>query len=449
MRAVLFGLFIFAEACGPDAAPTDQLVRTEARSSGLVRTCTATNVQGNPYKGQLCGRAFIDNCTPGLIYSCSGGPRGTTGNCTLAQTCSVGCLTGPGDTPVTANIGTATPVANDACFTGPAPLTFSTNATTGGSYVTMTGTLTAAHSPYAIVNFQGTTPDVPPLCSPPLLLASNATSLSWIEPTGVVASTTNIPLWALISFNGPGGTSRNLVSVTNTLTLNPGGMLPEPSLLSFSITDANGSPISTIQGGSNAFTHGTLSASTPAPVGGTRVTVTSDPASAFVSDGSFTIDAGCTSNSNSGILTATSSSTSDLAATVSAASGGGAALTQNVVVTPPPLWIQSVTLGPSTVTGGASLTGTVSLNRPVLAADAGSTVSVRISAGLVTGSQLATFPGCSGTPDCTGPVTVPQGSQSASFTISTSPVGAQDFSTVAASGPWSKTSASTQLTVNP
>src|SRR2546421_358018 len=145
--AVPLGFFVFAAGCGQDlGAPADDFAPTEARSAAVVQTCPATNVSGNPYKGQLCGGAFIDNCTPGLIYSCNGGPRGTTGNCTLAQSCSVGCLTGAGDTPVTANIGTATPVANDACFTGAAPLTFSTNATTGGSYVTMTGTLTQAHT---------------------------------------------------------------------------------------------------------------------------------------------------------------------------------------------------------------------------------------------------------------------------------------------------------------
>src|SRR3954462_3951428 len=103
-------LLSLAGACGSDAGPTDEMVDTGQRSSELVQTCTATNVSGNPYKGRLCGGAFIDNCTPGLIYSCSGGARGTTGNCTLDTTCSVACLTGPGDTPVTANIGTATPV---------------------------------------------------------------------------------------------------------------------------------------------------------------------------------------------------------------------------------------------------------------------------------------------------------------------------------------------------
>src|SRR5262249_11085133 len=126
--------------------------------------CTATNVSGNPYSGTLCGGAFIDNCSPGALYSCTGGARGTINNCTLAQTCSTGCLTSPHDTPGPANIGFATPVAADACFADPAPLTLSTNATVGGSYVTFTATLTLPHTSTAFVNFEGTTPDVPPLC---------------------------------------------------------------------------------------------------------------------------------------------------------------------------------------------------------------------------------------------------------------------------------------------
>src|SRR4051812_46405408 len=81
------GVFLLVQACGPDLGPPDQLVRAEERSSALVQKCTATNISGNPYKGQLCGRAFIDNCTSGLIYTCSGGRRGTTNNCTLATSC--------------------------------------------------------------------------------------------------------------------------------------------------------------------------------------------------------------------------------------------------------------------------------------------------------------------------------------------------------------------------
>src|SRR5712691_4303353 len=417
-----------------------------------VQMCTAQNVAGFPYSGAVCGGSVIDGCGPGAIYQCTGGARNTTNNCILDQACAVGCLTGTNSTPVTLN--TATPRANDACFTGAAPLTFSTNTTTGGNYVTLTATLQATHSPYAIVNLEGTGPLVPPLCNPPLFLMANATTVSVVEPTGVVNASTTVPLWVLISYTDANtGTGRNLVSVPSSLTLNPRAPsdppVTSPSLFLFSLTDGAGTTIpegGSIPGGSNAFTHGTLSA--PALVGGTRVTVTStsNPQNAFVSDGSFVIDAGCTTNSTAGVLTATSNLTSNLAATVSATTGAGATLTQNVVVTPPPLKIQSLTLTPATVTGGGPLTATVILNR---AADASSTVSLRVSEGIPSNAQVATFAGCTGAPACSGPLTVPAGASSASVTISTSAVSAQQSVTVSASAAWSNSSASAQLTINP
>src|SRR5262249_34844032 len=44
----------------------------------VTMTCTAQNVAGFPYSGTLCGGSVIDGCTPGDLYSCTGGPRGTT-----------------------------------------------------------------------------------------------------------------------------------------------------------------------------------------------------------------------------------------------------------------------------------------------------------------------------------------------------------------------------------
>src|SRR5262249_24797494 len=93
-----------------------------ASTTPPVQTCASYNFDGFPYSGTLCGRGFRDNCTPGVLYTCT-----TTGsnNCTLARVCPVGCLTGPNDTSPDAV--SATPVANDACFTGPPPLVFSSN----------------------------------------------------------------------------------------------------------------------------------------------------------------------------------------------------------------------------------------------------------------------------------------------------------------------------------
>lgn len=418
---------------------------TEVDASALVQTCTAQNIAGWPYSGVVCGGSVSDSCSKGALYSCQGGARGTMNNCTLSQSCTIGCLTGPNSTQVTVN--TSSPHASDACFTGAAPLALSTSSPHGGDNVTMTATLAQSHSPYAVVNLTGTTPLVPPLCNVPLLLMSGATSVSWVEPTGTVTSTTNVPLSVLLSFNDAAGKPRNLVSVPTTLSLTPGGSVTVPPLASFSVTNGGGTEIATITGGTNAFTQGTLSG--PAPVGGVDVTVTSAPTSAFVTNGNFTIDTGCTSNSTSGVLTATSAATSNLAAIITATPGTGAAFTRSVTITPPALAIQSITLTPSTVKGGTSATVAVNLNRSVLAGDASSTVTVRLSEGLITGTPHATFPGCTGSPACTGPLTVPLGAASASLTISTQPLTSEDQITISASAAWSNSSASRNLTITP
>lgn len=442
--AVLLAVLgLLAPGCGTEAEPPEAGLGVDV--SPIVQTCTAQNVAGFPYSGVVCGGSVIDGCSKGALYSCQKGARGTMNNCTLAQTCAIGCLTGSNSTPVTLN--TSQPSANDACFTGSAPLTLSTTNTLGGNYVTMTATLTQSHSPYAVVNLQGTSSVVPPLCNVPLLLPSGTNSVSFVEPTGTVAQATNVPLNVLLSFNDSSGKGRNLVSVPTTLTLNPGGSVTAPPLASFRVTDGGGADISTIQGGTNGFAQGTLSM--PAPVGGASVTVTSNPASAFTTTGNFTILTGCTSNSDWGVLTATSSATSNLAATVTATTGAGAALTKNVTITPPALAMQSLTLTPSTVKGGTSLSATINLNRNVLASDASSTVSVRLSPGLISNTPLATFPGCTGSPACTGPITVPVGSTSTSFTISTQPVTTEDMITVSANSVWSNSSPAQQLTITP
>jgi hypothetical protein len=429
-----------AQGCGLDPDPAEP--ETGIATGAVLQTCRATNVQGAPYSGIVCGGSVIDGCSKGVLYSCQ---RATGNNCTLSQSCTTACLTGPNSTPVSLN--TTTPSASDACFTGTAPLALSASSVQGGNNVTMTATLTQSHAPFAIVNLTGTTSQVPPLCDVPLLLASSATTVSWVEPTAPVTSTTIVPLSVLTSFNDTNGKSRALVAVPVALTLTSGGSVTVPPLASFSLTDPGGAAVTTLQGGTNAFTRGTLSV--PAPVGGVNVTVTSNPTTAFVTNGSFQIHTGCTSTSDAGLLTATSAATSNLAAAVTATTGVGTPITRNVTITPPALAIQSVALTPSTVRGGTSSSATVTLNRNVLASDASSTVTVRLSEGLITGTPHATFPGCTGSPACTGPLTVPVGAASASLTISTLAVAAEDQITLAASAVWSNTSASRNLAITP
>src|SRR4051812_28568845 len=86
--------------CGAGPEPED---RFRERAAALVQNCTAQNVAGYPYSGTVCGGSVIDGCSPGILYSCTGGARGTTNNCTLSKTCTVGCLTGNNSSPVTLN----------------------------------------------------------------------------------------------------------------------------------------------------------------------------------------------------------------------------------------------------------------------------------------------------------------------------------------------------------
>ena len=127
----------------------------------------------------MCGGAFIGDCSPGHLYTCKAGPKGGTNNCTLATTCAVGCLTGAGDMPVSANV--ASLVASDACFNGAAPLSLSSSATPGGNYVTMAATLSVPHLNGGIVNLLGTNTVVPPLCDVPIPRRARATR--WISAT--------------------------------------------------------------------------------------------------------------------------------------------------------------------------------------------------------------------------------------------------------------------------
>jgi hypothetical protein len=175
LRGAATLLVIAAVAAGCELEdPADPSVGVD--ESEVIQACRSTNVQGATYEGTVCGGSTIDNCSKGLLYTCK---RGVTGNnCTFKQSCSIGCITGSNSTPVSVN--TPRPVANDACYTGPAPLTLSASTTVGGNYVTMTATLPQSHTPYAVVNIEGTNNLVPPVCEVPMLMMPDMTTLSFV-----------------------------------------------------------------------------------------------------------------------------------------------------------------------------------------------------------------------------------------------------------------------------
>jgi hypothetical protein len=419
----------------------------EASADNPIQTCTAQNIAGYPYSGTLCAGWGVDSCSPGLLYHCVGGARLTQNNCTLMTSCNVGCLSGSGDTPVTANV--SNPVANDACFTGSAPLTTSSSAVVGGSNVTFTATLPTHTAPYAIVNLQRLGPSIAQPCDVPLTLPPGVNTTTISLPTAVVMSPAQAAPWALINYNDSSGHNRNLVSLGQLITIESGGSLVTPPLASFVIDDTNGNPITTVTGGSSVLANATLSS--PAPFGGVNITLESSPASAFAINLNPSIPADCISTADqqtSGRLTATASASANMSAAVTAMDGAGSPLSQTVTITPPPLMISNVILNPTSVNGGSALTANITLNRAVSSSDPSSTVSVRVSEGEPAGFQVATFAGCAGSPACSGPITIPVGASSASVTITTSAVASQQSVTVAVSATWSQVSASANFSVN-
>jgi hypothetical protein len=178
------------------------------------------------------------------------------------------------------------------------------------------------------------------------------------------------------------------------------------------------SPTSVTGGSSSA---GTLTLNGPAPAGGALVALSSGVAAASVPAG-VTVPAGATSATFSVTTTAVATST---AATITGSYGA----TQTAVLTILPPVLSSLTLNPSTVTGGFSSTGTVALNGP---APAGGAVVALSSSD----TSSATVPAS---------VTVAAGGTTATFTVNTSVV---VFSTsVTISGSLNGSSQSANLTV--
>jgi len=180
--------------------------------------------------------------------------------------------------------------------------------------------------------------------------------------------------------------------------------------------------------GGNSST-GTVTLSGPAPAGGAQVALSSSNTAAATVPSSVTVPAGATSAT---FTVSTSVVTASSAVTISAAYGG-ATRTASLAVTPaapPPPTLASLGLNPSSVTGGNSSTGTVTLSGAAPAG--GATVALSSSNG------AARVPSS---------VAVVAGATSATFTVSTSAVAASSAVTISAA--YGGVTRSASLTVAP
>jgi hypothetical protein len=185
---------------------------------------------------------------------------------------------------------------------------------------------------------------------------------------------------------------------------------------------------STVAGGATATGTISLVAGAVAPSGGLRFEVRSSNTSVATVPSSVTMAAG-TSTVTFPVTTRSVTSTRTVTIEVRNSQIGRRTVTLTVTPTSAPLALSSVSLTPTTVTGGTTSQGRVTLNR---AATSSTVVALSSS------SAVATVPSS---------VTVPAGSSSATFTVATTTVAATTSATI--SGSYNGTTRSATLTVTP
>ena len=267
-------------------------------------------------------------------------------------------------------------------------LTLSPSSVTGGSASTGTVTLGApAPSGGAVISLSSNNTGVATVPGN-VTVAAGATSATFTVTTNPVSTSTPIT----ISASYGGGTQTASLTVTASAV---------------SLSSLTFSP-STVTGGSPST--GTVTLSGPAPSGGAVVSLSSSKTGVATVPGSVTVAGGSTTATF--VVTTTPVGTS--ASVTLSASFNGVTRTTSLTVVPPTL--TSLALSPSSVTGGSSSTGTVTLSGP--APDGGAVVSLSGS-----NAGVASVP---------GGVTVAWGSMTATFTVTTTPVGTSTSVTLSA-----------------
>lgn len=212
-------------------------------------------------------------------------------------------------------------------------------------------------------------------------------------------------------------------TLTQNLTINPASAASLSTL-----TLSPGSIIGAQSGGTT--TTGTVTLSAPAPASGVVVSLTSDHTSLVALPATVTIPADSSSNT----FTVTAGYVPYQTTVQISAIYNSATLTQTLTVNP---WLNSFTVTPSgNVVGGASLTGTITLNAQAVGSGLGVTIA--------SSDPSVTAP--SGT-DGDHKVTVPTGQSSVTFTMATSAVAVSTPATVTAT--YGSQSLSQYLTIVP
>jgi hypothetical protein len=283
----------------------------------------------------------------------------------------------------------------------PAGVSLSPASVTGGNGATGTVTLSsAAPSGGAVVtlssdNVAATVPGT-------VTVATGATSATFPVATTTVSLPTTATITAVYN-----------ETYTAALTINP----PVPTLTSVVMNP------SSVTAGISSI--GTVTLSSAAPSGGIVVTL-SDNDSASTTPASVTVPAGATTAT---FTVTTGVVTTSTAVTITASYNG---TTRTTGLTINPVQLLSVSMNPSTVKGGTSATGTVTLNSPAV----GTSTQRRVT--LSDNSLFSTTPAS---------VTVNAGATTATFTVTTSLVATSTAVTITAT--YNGSTQTATLTITP
>jgi len=318
----------------------------------------------------------------------------TTFNVTSTQTITITATYGSSKVSATLTVNpwlktlaiSPTTLVGGSSTTG--TITLNQGAPVGGIAVNLASSNTAA----------ATIPDGPEVASGVLTIAAGATTATFTINTSPVILTSGVSITA--SYSG--------LTLTQGLTL-------QPLLQSLSLSPT------TVTGGTSVT--GTVHLNGNAPAGGVTISLASDNAAATVPS-TLPIAAGA----NSGTFTISTASVSAVTHPNISASYGGVTVSQQFTINP----IQvTLALNPTSLVGGGTVTGTITLNA---AAPAGG-LTVSLS------SSSAKAPAPSST------VTVPAGTTTTTFTITTQTVTTITSATITAS--FGGLSSSAGLTLKP
>ena len=407
-------------------------VSLSASYSGITRTATLTvlpisvnlsTLTLNPSLisggGTSQGIVTLDGAAPGggavvLLSSSKSGKASAPANITIAQGATSaaflinsGVVTAVVNVTITAVYGSTTRTAVLTVQPGTVAgalqsITLSPTSVMGGEGSQATVTLSApAPSGGALVLVSSSSPaaTVPPGVTVP----AGSSSASFTVATSPVSVSTSASISA--SYNGV--TKNALLNIDQARSV---------------LSSVALSPTSVVGG---APSQGTVTLTVAAPSGGALVSLSSNSSSATV-PGSVAVPAGASTATFTVNTSAVSSSTP---VTISGVYGG-VTRTASLTLTPIPAALSSVALNPTSVVGGNTSQGTVSLTA---AAPAGGAV-----VSLSSNNPAATAPGS---------VTVAAGSSTATFTVNTSAVSSSTPVTI--SGVYSGVTRTASLTVTP